>query len=211
VTYIDSAILDATESLCHRFQRLTGRTNVWLAVQLTNLSVIVYFVWAVLYFWSADLTLRIAVGLFCTGVFYVLTQTIFKVPIEEYENYAFRRVAKGHRNPRRVRDALLRTSFLTMSILLAVAYRSLSVYVAFSSRIALLTCLLIVLMTALLYLLACDPLPPCAGTIREWIASLASSRIGEPDRVRVPDSRRSPQSRSEAANRAGAGSKRAAA
>src|SRR5919204_3338099 len=118
MTYIDAAILNITEWLCRKFQLLTGRTNVWLAVQLTNLSIIVYFVWAGLYFWSSELWLRILVGLFCGGVFYALTQTIFKVSIEEYETNAYRRVAKGFRNPRRVRDTLLRVSFLTLSIVL---------------------------------------------------------------------------------------------
>ena len=118
MTYIDSAILNLTEWLCRRFQLLTGRTNVWLAVQLTNLSIIVYFVWAGVYFWSGDVAARIALGLFCSGVLYVLTQTVFKVPIEAYENEAYRRVAKGFRNPRRIRDALLRISFLTLSFVL---------------------------------------------------------------------------------------------
>ena len=45
MTRIDAAILDLTEWICRRFQVLTGRTNVWLAVQLTNVSIIVYFVW----------------------------------------------------------------------------------------------------------------------------------------------------------------------
>ena len=44
MTYLDSAILNILERFCHWFQLLTGRTNVWLAAQLTNLSVIVYFV-----------------------------------------------------------------------------------------------------------------------------------------------------------------------
>ena len=73
MTYIDSAILNLTEWLCRKFQLLTGRTNVWLAVQLTNLSIIVYFVWAGVYFWSSDVAARIALGLFCSGVLYVLT------------------------------------------------------------------------------------------------------------------------------------------
>src|ERR687895_39909 len=102
MTYIDTAILNAIEWLCRKFQVLTGRTNVWLAVQLTNLSIIVYFVWAAVYFWRSDLVPRILVGLFCSVVFYALTQTIFKVTIEEYENNAYQRVAKGLRNPRRV-------------------------------------------------------------------------------------------------------------
>jgi hypothetical protein len=54
MTYIDLAILNLAERLCHKFQLLTGRTNVWLALQLTNLSVIVYFivyfVWPNVYF-----------------------------------------------------------------------------------------------------------------------------------------------------------------
>ena len=73
--YIDSVILNMIEGACRRFQRLTGRTNVWLAVQLTNLSIIVYFVWAAAAFWSADAGLRILVGLFCVGLMYVLVQT----------------------------------------------------------------------------------------------------------------------------------------
>jgi hypothetical protein len=167
MTYLDSVLLNAVESFCRTFQRLTGRTSVWLAVQLTNLSVIVYFVWAGLYFWSSDPTLRIAVGLFCSGVFYALSQTVFKVSIEESENNAYRRVAKGFRNPRRVRDALLRISFLTLAIVLC--YPILFLYISLHVRIALLGYFLIVLTTALLYLVACDPLPPCAGKVRAWL------------------------------------------
>ena len=116
MTYIDLAILNLVERLCRKFQLLTGRTNVWLAVQLTNLSIIVYFVWASWYFWNSDVAARIGLGLFCTGVLYGLAQTIFKEPIEAYENNAYRRVAKGFRNPRRVQDALLRILFLTLSL-----------------------------------------------------------------------------------------------
>src|SRR5436305_188561 len=73
--YIDAVILNATEWVCRRFQLLTGRTNAWLAVQITNLSIVVYFVWAILYFSRRDLGTRIAVGLFCSGVFYALSYT----------------------------------------------------------------------------------------------------------------------------------------
>jgi len=97
VIYVDAAVLNATEWLCRRFQVLTGRTNVWLAVQLTNLSIILYFVWAAVSFWNTDPGVRIFVGLFCGGVLWALTQTVFKVPIEEYENNAYRRVARGYR------------------------------------------------------------------------------------------------------------------
>ena len=80
--FLDSLILDATERVCRRFQLLTGRTNVWLAMQLTNISIIVYFVWAALYFWNTDSTVRTFVGVFCGVLLYALTKTIFKVSIE---------------------------------------------------------------------------------------------------------------------------------
>lgn len=173
--YIDLALLNLTERLCRRFQVLTGRTNVWLAIQLTNLSIIVYFVSAVLYFWSGDIGSRILLVLFCGGLLYALTQTVFKVPIEVYEADAYRRVTKGLRNPRRVRDALLRISFLTLSFLLC--YPVLLVYVNLHQRVVLLSYSLVVLTTIILYLLACDPLPPCVGILRQWLRGLAPSRI----------------------------------
>lgn len=194
MTYIDSAILDLTEWLCRKFQLLTGRTNVWLALQLTNLSIIVYFVWAGVYFWSSGVGARIALALFCSGLLYALTQTIFKVPIEAYENHAYQRVAKGFRNPRRVRDALLRISFLTLSLLLF--YPILLVYINLPSinlrgQVAILSYSLIVLTTVVLYVLACDPLPPCAGKVREWLRGSAPSRLAasessSPGKFRTP-------------------------
>jgi hypothetical protein len=173
MTYVDAGILHVIEYLCHRVQRLTGRTNVWLAVQLTNITVVVYFAWAVLFFAGVDRVLQIAVGLFCAGVLYVLTQTVFKVPIEESEANAYRRVMNGYRNPRRIRDAVMRISFLTLSVLLA--YPMLFAYFTFHIRIALLSYTLVLLMTLLLYLLACDPLPPCAGKAREWLRAAVMS------------------------------------
>ena len=166
--YFDSVVLDLTEEMCRRFQTWTGRTNVWLAFQLTNLSIVVYFVWAAgLYFVSGDLALRIFVALFCGGVFFVLTRTIFKVSIEASEITAYRLVAKGLRNPRRIRDAQLRIAFLTLSIVLS--YPLWFAYITLHLHFVLLTQALIILTTVVLYVLACDPLPPCAGKVKEWL------------------------------------------
>jgi len=176
MTYIDAFILNLVERSCRQFQLLTGRTNVWLAVQLTNISIIVYFVWAVVYSWSSsEIAPRLFVALFCSGLLYVLTQTIFKEPIEAYEMAAYRRVAQGFRNPRRVRDVLLRVSFLTLSLFLC--YPIVFVYVHLRLHVVLLSYVLIVLTTVVLYLLACDPLPPCTGKIREWLRGAAPSRL----------------------------------
>lgn len=177
MTYVDLALLALTEAFCQRFQRLTGRTNVWLAVQLTNLSIIVYFVSAAAYFWLSDVTLRVVLVVFCSGLLYLLTQTIFKVPVEAYENSAYRRVEKGLRNPRRVRDALLRILFLTLSVVLSFPFAF--VYINLRLGVVLLTYFLIVLTTVVLYLLACDPLPPCRGWVTEWLRGRARSRVPE--------------------------------
>ena len=175
MTYIDSALLNLTEGFCRRFQALTGRTNVWLAVQLTNLSILVYFVWAGVVFFTISVVPRIALALFCSGVLYILAQTIFKEPIEAYENAAYRRVARGLGNPRRLRDASLRISFFTLSLLLF--YPLTVAYLSFRVRLAPLSYSLIVLTTVVLYLLACDPLPPCAGRLREWFRRAVPSRL----------------------------------
>jgi hypothetical protein len=184
MTFIDSVVLNLIERSCRGFQRLTGRTNVWLALQLTNLSIIVYFVWAGLYAFNIDIELRVVAAVFCVALLYVLTQTIFKTPIETYETAAYQRVAKGLRNPRRIRDALLRTSFLTLCLVLA--YPVLFVYLNLrtlpvqqkpnTANLVLLSYLLILLTTIVLYLLACDPLPPCVGKVREWMRGRSPSR-----------------------------------
>lgn len=173
--YVDSAVLDFVERVCRRLQVLTGRTNVWLAVQLTNLSVVVYFVWALsVYVASHDLTLRIFLTLFLGGVVFVLSRTIFRESVEASESDAYRRVARGFLNPRRVRDSQLRVAFLSLSIILGPPL--LFAYARLHTAIALLTCSLIVLTTVLLYVLACDPLPPCTGKVTEWIRGLARLR-----------------------------------
>ena len=173
--YLDSLILNLVQKACQRFQRLTGRTNVWLALQLTNLSIVVYFVWAGAYFLSAKLALRVFIAVICTGVLYVLIQTLFKEPIETYEHNAYRRVLKGLVNPRRVRDALLRLSFLLMSI--ALLYPVVFVYIDIHAQAPLLTYSLIVLTTAVLYLLACDPLPPSVVKVTERAREPVPARV----------------------------------
>src|SRR4051812_45573768 len=175
MTYIDAAVLNLTERLCRRFQVWTGRTNVWLAFQLTNLSIVVYFIWvAGLYVLSVDLALRVFVALFCGGLFFALTRTIFRTSIEASELEAYRRVAKGFGNPRRIRDAQLRIAFLTLSTVLS--YPLWLAYITLHLRFVLFTEALIILTTVVLYVLACDPLPPCAGYVREWLRAMVPAR-----------------------------------
>lgn len=176
MTFVDGAVLHVVESLCHRLQRLTGRTNVWLALQLTNLSIVIYFVWAVQWFLRGPRSIRPGLALFLGLLIYGLTQSVFRTPIESIESAAYSRVAKGLRNPRRLRDQFLRILFLGLSVLLAGPF-----YLAWAhlgTRVLLLGYSLIVLTTIVLYLLACDPLPPVRGRVWEWLE--AATRVPAP-------------------------------
>jgi hypothetical protein len=179
---VDSALLDLTEWLCRRFQVLTGRTNVWLAFQLTNFSIVVFFVWAGMHLGIGGRPFRIALVAFCGGLLYLLTRTLFKVPVETYENNEYRRVSKGFRNPRRIRDAQLRIAFLTFSLMLFFPVLFVSQYpqvlaiLKLGASSFILAHGLTVLTTITLYLVACDPLPPCPGKVREWLRSLVPAR-----------------------------------
>ena len=93
--YIDAAILNVIERACRRFQRLTGRTNVWLALQLTNLSIIIYFAWAFIAFSDAAAWIRVSVAIFCAVLLYVLIHTLFRESIEAYEKSAYERVSNS--------------------------------------------------------------------------------------------------------------------
>src|SRR5215471_8774088 len=121
MTFVDTALLDVTEWLCRRFQALTGRTNVWLAFHLTNLSIVVYFTWVGAIYWlTVVFAVRLFVALFCGGVFLMLTRTLFRTSIDAADAQAYRRLSRGARNPRRLRDVQLRIAFLTLSIVLAM-------------------------------------------------------------------------------------------
>ena len=184
MNWIDRALLNLTESACQAFQRLTGRTSIWIAFQLTNLSIVVYFVWAGLYVWATRGATRTAIAVFASLLMWGLSQTLLRAPVDALEQSAYRRVAKGLRNPRRVRDAMLRIPFLTLSIVLL--YPALFVYANLRLTVALLVYSLVVLTTAVLYLLACDPLPPDRGLVARWLGLLRISRV-DPAEAPAPD------------------------
>jgi hypothetical protein len=167
MTFVDGALLHLVEGLCHRFQRLTGRTSVWLAFQMTNLSIVIYFIWAVQWYLRGPRMIRPGLTVFFVLLIYGLTQSVLRTPIEAVEASAYNRVARGLRNPRRVRDLMLRVLFLALSVFLLGPF--VLALVTFRIQIVLLGYSLIILTTVVLYLLAVDPLPPCESRIREWV------------------------------------------
>jgi hypothetical protein len=111
-----------------------------------------------------------------------VTRTIFRTSIDFAESQAYGRVAKGLRNPRRFRDAQLRIAFLTLSVFvvltISTALSSPLIYASAArhARFLLLTSALVVLTTVVLYVLACDPLPPAPGRLRVRLRSLMPAR-----------------------------------
>ena len=182
---VDAFVLNSTERLCRLWQVLTGKTNVWLAVQLTNLSIVVYFVWAGLEMWTRDWPVRLALGAFCALVLYALTKTVFRVPIESSEASAYRRVMNGYRNPRRTRDMAIRLPFLGLTVLLS--YPSYLLYAHLGIRPF--SYILVLLTTAVLYLLACDPLPPRGSKVWDWLSQWSRVTPRVPAPVRPPTRR----------------------
>jgi hypothetical protein len=81
-----------------------------------------------------------------------------------------------------VRDALLRIAFLTFSLMLffpvLFVYQYPQVLATLNLGVSsfIVAHGLTVLTTVMLYLLACDPLPPCTGKVREWLRSLVPMR-----------------------------------
>jgi hypothetical protein len=77
----------------------------------------------------------------------------------------------------------LRILFLTLSIallypilLVYIFYPVVLAYVSLHFYMVILTYSLVVLTTIVLYLLACDPLPPCAGKVTEWLRGWVPAR-----------------------------------
>jgi hypothetical protein len=60
-----------------------------------------------------------------------------------------------------------------------LSYPIVLVYVSLWIHVILLSYILIVLTTVVLYLLACDPLPPCPGTVKRWVRRWVPARVAD--------------------------------
>ena len=74
------------------------------------------------------------VGVFCVVLVYALVKTLFRESIEAYENSAFRRVADGKRNPRRIRDAFLQARRERRPVVIGIPFASKVAVVALFGR-----------------------------------------------------------------------------
>jgi hypothetical protein len=169
---LDRLLLETTERSAHRFQRWTGKNNFWWMRQLLVIQALCLLAVAVepLYLstlpWASRITLSLlllvmVMFLGVTGRLNLASQ------LDHMEGEAYKRLQQGLANPEKIHPAYfvfrLVTLFVFMPIvlLMGVSYH-INIIVGLAT-------------VALAYLSACDPLPPCAGKIKEWWLSLRAA------------------------------------
>ena len=167
--WLDTAILDSTERLCHRFQLATGKTKVWVAVQLTNLSIVMYFVWAGR---APPPPPRRGWPSRC------LRRVPGRAESDSLEsaagNLREQRVPSRGQGAEEPETAARRAPahLVPHAVGVVLSYPILPLYSLSHAAVLLRLSPWIVLTTVVLYVLPCDPLPPCVGKVREWLRGL---------------------------------------
>jgi hypothetical protein len=168
---IDAFFLDRYQKFAHRFQRLTGKTNFWIAAKLRLLIATRFALEIILTVYHIDprwlhhfdiQPFRSGWELwfyFCSGAF-ILRHGLFCWRTQEAE--AFRRLERGLGNDLRVNPI---TRFLRFAFLLCIPLWVADLFFGVMS-------ISLPLFLSIMYLEACDPLPPCRGKIREWIEAM---------------------------------------
>lgn len=155
----DQFLLNKVEKFCHRFQELTGKTNLFLALIACFLYLAVFV--AMMIVSKRQTAVFLWICLFM-GSLYILFY-----PLRERD--AFYRISKGFSNPYKIDffPKLIRKFSL---IFLFVNLFSLQwLYFAGTSFLCL-----------FFYLDSCDPLPPCRGKIRETIDAFFARPVPVP-------------------------------
>lgn len=155
----DQFLLNKIEKFCHRFQQLTGKTNIFLAL-LTCFMYLAFFV-AIMIASKRPTSVFLWINLFM-GSLYILFY-----PLRERD--AFYRISKGFSNPHKI-DFFCKLLRKFSLIFLFVNLFCLQWLVLGGT---LFLCLFF-------YLDSCDPLPPCRGKIREMIDAFFARPIPVP-------------------------------
>jgi hypothetical protein len=160
----DNYLISKLEKVTHWVQRWTGKTNYWLSSRL--IFILIYMLVAEVMFYFVRGKAPIWLGFHNFGKF-DLYYSFVLVPVllidaawgwKVKEQLAYDRLSRGLANPSKIRtfDASARLLFLLLYIGATVA-RFYDLY--------------LFTVTLLIFLNACDPLPPCQGKIKEWLIS----------------------------------------
>lgn len=182
----DVAVISFLEKQLHRFQRLTGKTNFWVAKQICMLQIVLWGIFLIAIpfenfppVWERSLLILICIGV--SPLAFTIVYSRAK-RCDQMEKDAFIRLENGVANKgknmsvhRVFHVLILITFFLSISLeYRGLITRSAIQLIYFSDILR-------------LYLMVCDPLPPCAGKIKEWLGSFKPAPALEP--ARVPNTR----------------------
>jgi hypothetical protein len=165
---IDRWMIARLESLCHRFQRWTGKTNFWLlrlcsvGIAFINMTMVMAFSlhtspgWmkALFFPYRQSRAACVLHGIACLG--YLLDAAWYA---KRDEDEAFARLRRSLANPYK-QFRLLRwlRHYALLLLVCGFGVWQMDVWTP--------------LFTAWLYLHACDPLPPCASRLGEFFRTL---------------------------------------
>jgi hypothetical protein len=182
----DDWVIASLEKVCHRFQKLTGKTNFWIKGQIGNAQLVLCGVCVVATFISfpqpAPVFFRIYPDKMYIGLLVIIVLTALPFTTvgnwREEEATAFERLEQGLSNPMKVTwfsinlgsifDRGLCYIFIPSTILtVLLGMSTVFTFMYFSMFVRIL-------------LSALDPLPPCKGKIGDWLGSLFLKPISNP-------------------------------
>ncbi len=171
----DEFLLDSAEAIAHRFQMWTGKTNFFLA----KLSAAIFCV-AALVSLIEKIAAHAPFGLYLLNKYYdvvfSLGGMVWYYDSEEYQ--AVRRFSEGVKNPTRVDPFWRATRIVLTSLILYINLAALTIDASsylFDFKLQsteAFTPFMNILVICWLYWIACDPLPPSSGKIRNWLMRL---------------------------------------
>jgi hypothetical protein len=178
---IDMFLLTSLERFTHKFQRLTGKTNFWLASQMVVIRIMVYIVWILETFevfayipvWLAAPS--VAMSTLLLWLVGVRPNYRLAKGFEIKEKDAYLRVAKGLANPKKIAHGfgVFRIVTLISAPSLFLLLSTLST--ATSTKLG--GTILGITIPVQFYLEACDPLPPCSSKIMDWFRSFRKKPV----------------------------------
>lgn len=187
---MDRALISSIENMCHRIQRYIGRTNYWIAGKVATLAALIIVI-LIFSSYRGGHSLFVSKGTLGAIIIITVVPNLLYYALVGWktdEGEAFDRLQDGLSNPQKsdFLGRLLRTIcliWLGAACILSVAlivHRFLSTSMLMSAEEILVQISQFALSTLFVahsFLVACDPLPPCLGSLQEHFQSWIRSRI----------------------------------
>ena len=169
---LDDWVIEKTEKFCHWFQKWTGKTNYFLAQVMAVFLFGFFTSYAVEFFLENHVAHATFYGFL--GAVYLLN--VFWI-IPEREQNAFKRLSEKVANP--IKNGII-YKIIRLFTLIAVLFYCLIETVLIFRFGNIFDVRFLVFALSLLgffYFIACDPLPPCSGKLREKIGALFAKSV----------------------------------